>query len=211
MAMVRTTIGFYDMLEEAREAIRLALADESILAEPEPRIGEWPDGRFIVLGTMEFTEPKTSRMLSGEWDREVELMNEESGRVRIVQAVKEYCEKYCIPPPFDISEAQHEVSPENWPKITIPFSTEKGCYVFYSDLGEILYVGKASMTSDIGTRAACHIHSKTAVPTDLGWSTPLPKWLLTIRVRAAYEAASLEEYLISKLGPLYNKLGVRDP
>jgi hypothetical protein len=27
-------------------------------------------------------------LVSGEWDREVELMNEESGRVRIVQVVK---------------------------------------------------------------------------------------------------------------------------
>jgi hypothetical protein len=68
MAMVRATIGFYDTIEEAQKAIRLGLADESILAEPEPRIGEWPDGRFIVLGTMEFTEPKTPQMLSGEWD-----------------------------------------------------------------------------------------------------------------------------------------------
>jgi hypothetical protein len=40
MAMVRTTIGFYDTLEETREAIRLGLANESILAEPEPRTVE---------------------------------------------------------------------------------------------------------------------------------------------------------------------------
>ena len=71
--------------------------------------------------------------------------------------VQRYGEKYRNPqlPPFTVCELHSMTS---W--YATPEASKPGCYVFYSTNGEILYVGKASLTSDVGARLAAHDHRK---------------------------------------------------
>jgi excinuclease UvrABC nuclease subunit len=118
------------------------------------------------------------------------------------ETVDEYCNKYGISPAFKPSE-MYDLKLD-WTTKNYPNATDYGCYVFYSELNELLYVGKASL-ADLGSRLSCHFRRDTtqAVPVDR-WEPPA-RFLQNIPVHESHEAPSLEEYLINTLRPRYNK------
>ncbi|WP_316237687.1 GIY-YIG nuclease family protein [Bradyrhizobium sp. SZCCHNR1015] len=121
------------------------------------------------------------------------------------QAVEAYCRRYAIDPPFEFS-ALYPLTSENWVN-TIPFHLDPGCYFFYAEDGSLLYVGKAS--SGLAGRIIKYFQTRPSFAirhTD--WIKP-PTFLQTLKVHFAYEASSLEEYLIQELSPLQNRLGAR--
>ena len=94
----------------------------------------------------------------------------------------------------------------DWTTEGWPFATDYGCYAFYGDSGDLLYIGKASL-ADLGSRLSCYFlpDQTRAIPKAKGWSFP-PQFLQTVRVNERYEAPSLEEYLIRHLHPSDNTL-----
>lgn len=124
----------------------------------------------------------------------------------LADLVRGYCEQYRNPqlPPFVVHDAHTMTS---WYRT--PESSKPGCYVFYSEGGEILYVGKASLRSYVGARLAFHDRQK-----------PRALWrerataVQFVSVTEAFEAPSLEEFLIERLRPAGNVRGgklVADP
>jgi hypothetical protein len=81
-----------------------------------------------------------------------------------------------------------------------PESAEPGCYVYYSQQGEPLYVGKASLDTSIGLQLAVHDHVPHAP-----WREKAASVLMIITPDEV-EAPSLEEYLIGRLHPSGNGL-----
>jgi hypothetical protein len=83
-------------------------------------------------------------------------------------------------------------------------SFQPGCYFIYSALGELLYVGKTSVsTSTVGHRLWKHTRN-----TPPSW-VPAPALVQIISVDQAFQACSLEDYLIVKLRPKFNVIGAR--
>ncbi|WP_457797602.1 GIY-YIG nuclease family protein [Methylocystis sp. S23] len=83
-----------------------------------------------------------------------------------------------------------------------PEASKPGCYVFYSATGEILYVGKASLTSDMGARIAAHDYQKPRS----AWREQAA-FVQFVIVPEAFESPSLEEFLINELRPTGNIRG----
>lgn len=82
------------------------------------------------------------------------------------------------------------------------FSYRHGCYLIYSASGDLLYVGKASLTtSTIGKRLWTHLRKLRS-----SW-VPIPAFVQIVEVCQPFEAASLEEFLIQELHPKFNALG----
>ena len=135
-------------------------------------------------------------------------MNTDEERLR--GKVAEYCALYHVDPPFDLSELYDLVL--DW-KVNkeFPFARERGCYVFYSEKYEMLYIGKASQRNSLGSRIAsyfrwdlCHTIIE---PRHSGW-TSAPRYVQTIRTHKSFEAPSLEEFLIIELDPVDNTSGL---
>jgi hypothetical protein len=115
--------------------------------------------------------------------------------------VATYCKKYRNPqlPPFIVSEPHTMTSWYGTPEAARP-----GCYVFYSQTGEVLYVGKASLTRAVGNRLAAHDHSKPRT----SWRERAA-FVQFVSVSEPFEAPSLEEFLVSRLCPIGNIRGGR--
>lgn len=79
-------------------------------------------------------------------------------------------------------------------------SYRPGGYILFSENGELLYVGKASHAKSIGSRLVRFRYKESEWPTR-------PAFVRIIEVPDAFEAPSLEEFLISKLQPRFNKHG----
>jgi hypothetical protein len=113
--------------------------------------------------------------------------------------VRLYCEKHRNPhlPPFIIHKP-HDM--KSW--YATPESSKQGCYVFYSKDGEVLYVGKASLSASMGSRLAAHDRR-----------IPRSQWreraafVQFVSVTEPFEAPSLEEFLIERLRPTGNVRG----
>jgi hypothetical protein len=96
---------------------------------------------------------------------------------------------------------QPEITPVAiWPD-NYPFATNKGVYVILDDFLNVLYIGKASMNVNIGTRLGKHFcydddkkHCKTV---EVNWSVQ-PRYVIIISCHdsLAFEAPALEEYLL---------------
>lgn len=98
--------------------------------------------------------------------------------------------------------------PDYWPNCNSP-----GVYLFLDkDLQEILYIGKVSWHQTFGKRfydwfqnekdtGRCKVHK------DVYWQHD-QRYIATIPVSHAFEAPSLEEYLIGELEPLENDQGI---
>ena len=129
---------------------------------------------------------------------------------QIVEAVKAYQSKYRNPnlPEFEISD-YYDLK-EDWPDGYWPHNERTGCYVILGANEEILYVGKASLGSFIGKRLSDHFGygpNKECVPQG-NWSAE-PRYVMSIAVHDAFEAPSLEEYLLGELRPADNTIGYR--
>jgi len=99
----------------------------------------------------------------------------------------------------------------SWPENSWPFANRPGVYIFLTQEGDFLYVGKASMKATLGRRLTGHFshvdypNDKTCKTKDV-WKEH-PFFVVTVSVREPYEAPSLEEYLIMKLEPKENTVG----
>jgi hypothetical protein len=120
--------------------------------------------------------------------------------------VAEYCKRYCIEPSFPISQHWNvELGyQENRP---FPDIGAAGCYAFYADDGELLYIGKAWQ---MGRRLGSYFQGVRSLNpgapiSEHTWTKP-PKSIQTVGVYEPFEASSLEEYLIQKLRPSNNAL-----
>jgi hypothetical protein len=107
-----------------------------------------------------------------------------------------YCGKYRNPQlePFVVCEPHNMKS---WYRT--PEASKPGCYVFYSDAGEVLYIGKASLTRDVGDRLAAHDYRKPRA----SWRKQAA-FVQFVSVSEAFEAPSLEEFLLTRLSPIGN-------
>jgi excinuclease UvrABC nuclease subunit len=126
---------------------------------------------------------------------------------RVRDKVGEYCNEYRNPklPPFEISDL-YDIQAE-WRTKVFPFSGNQGCYVFYSEQRELLYIGKASFRNALGARIAGYFRwdlTRTTLVADGEWVPSPPRFVQTIKVGKAFEAPSLEEYLICELQPPVN-------
>ncbi len=94
---------------------------------------------------------------------------------------------------------------------TFENATAQGCY-FLCDEETVLYIGKASMGNSIGARVSSHFvwNGHELFPVKANW-IPTPIYLRTLVVSPAWEAASLEEYLIHHLNPPFNVAGRSKP
>jgi hypothetical protein len=123
------------------------------------------------------------------------------------ETIDTYCRKYAISPLFKMSDP-YELTAENWTN-AIPFPNDAGCYFFYAADGSLLYVGKASLTNDLAGRVTSYFQTRGGFLLEkYQWNTP-PACVITLKVNHPYEAPSLEEYLIEKLQPPENSVGVR--
>lgn len=133
--------------------------------------------------------------------------------ILVGDAVAAYCAKYSIEPPFATGELHSLALLGAFWRI----ARHPGCYIFYNKQKELLHVGKASMGNTVSARLRDRfkrmLHSdayETSKSRKLGdfrnWSH-LIVFVQPIEVNYAHEAASLEEFLIEKLQPPYNKNG----
>jgi excinuclease UvrABC nuclease subunit len=132
-------------------------------------------------------------------------MDSHDDAARIQACINEYCRTYAISPPPELSAAYDLDSA--WLTESIPNAERQGCYFIFDRAGGLLYLGKASLGSTIGRRVATYFFWDKAgerlAYRHSGW-TREPALLRTASVVNAYEAASLEEYLIGELRPCDN-------
>ena len=120
-------------------------------------------------------------------------------------AVQNYCERYHIPPftisdPHVIATLLSDVQP--WPQGDSP-----GCYVFYCGKMGLLYIGKASNASAMAHRLSTYFRVRGLERPEPRHSWPQPPhYVQTIKVHEAFEAPSLEEFLIRELRPVGNAI-----
>ena len=128
-------------------------------------------------------------------------MDPEEVGAALQEAVEAYCATRRHPdlPGFTVHPAQ---GVQAW--WGSPESARPGCYAYFDAAGQILYVGKASMGASLGSRMAAHDHLVPMAP----WRQ-LAAFVVLIPVSEAFEAPSLEEYLIDRLLPPGNIYGLR--
>ncbi len=106
-----------------------------------------------------------------------------------------------------------EESPEpKWPG-TYPNSERAGVYLMFDEEMVLLYVGKASMGSCIGSRLGSYFayaSDRETCRLKHEWKKGQPRYVITVAVPddSPFEAPALEEYLIAAFGnTLENKVG----
>jgi len=123
------------------------------------------------------------------------------GSIKLRQTVNEYCRLHDLAP-FEVSRLYDLQRDYRQP---YPNGNKSGVYVIYSEQGD--YIGKASL---LGPRLSAHFvwnnERRMLVPTMKRWGDTPPRYVQTVATRHAYEAPSLEEYLILKLRPRKNRL-----
>lgn len=95
---------------------------------------------------------------------------------------------------------------------TWPNNGRPGCYAIFDRNRELIYVGK---TNNLGKRLGDYFKTDPSDPTRKrgvpkapeAW-VPEPYFVLTVALAHAYEAPSLEAFLIEQLRPVGNKAGV---
>lgn len=108
--------------------------------------------------------------------------------------------------PFDLEEGFRRNS-------YYPYASDKKVYAILDSEGVVLYVGKASHGGTLGARFASYFsYNKDSAsgaafqPRSINWTRP-PCSIVAVKVVNAWEASSLEEYLIAKLAPEDNTVG----
>jgi hypothetical protein len=90
---------------------------------------------------------------------------------------------------------------KQWPG-AYPQSDRQGVYLIFNENKELLYIGKASMNNNIGSRLGSYFsyeNDKVTCKVNHEWSSD-PKYIITISVpnEMSFEAPALEEYLITE-------------
>jgi hypothetical protein len=101
----------------------------------------------------------------------------------------------------------------DWRSKNSPNATRAGVYLFLDQAQQLLYVGKASWKRTLGGRLYNYFRTEADGGCRIrheGWSSR-PKYVLTVAVPEdmPFEAPALEEYLVAKLKPLDNTVGIR--
>ena len=113
---------------------------------------------------------------------------------------------YDLFPNSDDTECEYHW-PEDWPFVESP-----GVYFVFDAEMQVIYIGKASMNSWFGNRLHTYFRSgddkKCVVLNADSWKGE-PRFVAVIPMDAKYrfEAPALEEYLITELKPIDNKVG----
>src|SRR5437660_1185859 len=114
--------------------------------------------------------------------------------------VRKYCERYHIPP-FTISEL-HVIGTLLRDTLQWPQGDSPGCYAIYCEQMGLLYVGKVSNAGAMAHRLSKHFRTQDLGRPEMQGSWPrMPHYVQTIKVHEAFEAPSLEEFLIRELNP----------
>ena len=88
-----------------------------------------------------------------------------------------------------------------------PFGNFPGCYVFYCEQMGLIYIGKASNSNNIGDRVGSYFRSRGLPAPEAKHKWPRPLYFVqAIKVREAFEAPSLEEFLVRDLKPIGNEI-----
>jgi hypothetical protein len=118
-------------------------------------------------------------------------------------------------PPFEISKP-FDLLPNIPPKIDFnveltwrdpwPFGPRAGVYFVYAENGELIYIGKANV---LGNRFYTYFGAGSECVYKESWGTP-PRYIraVAVPIDMPFEALALEAYLISKLKPKHNTLGI---
>ncbi len=102
----------------------------------------------------------------------------------------------------------------NWRDNAWPNGERAGVYAIFDDDVQLLWIGKASMNSSLGGRLYKYFredrHNLDCIIRHTGWS-PRPAYVMTVAVPRdmPFEAPALEKYLINRLQPRDNTIGVR--
>ena len=86
-------------------------------------------------------------------------------------------------------------------------ATKPGIYAIFSETSELLYIGKASMSSNIGYRIGAKYSSKTFESRNTKFSEGTQMATIALPEDRSFEAPSIEEFLIKKLNPKLNAVG----
>lgn len=136
---------------------------------------------------------------------------------KIVSEVKAYDRKYrhFSLPRLEISSI-HKLKPFKegscnrflWPQAW-PHAERHGVYLMLGKNGDVLYIGKASTLRSLGARLGDYFPDKTSKKVRFYWKHWTPHYVITVAVPQdnPFEAASLEEYLVSTLCPEHNTVG----
>lgn len=140
-----------------------------------------------------------------------------------LREVRAYQERYRPPTlvPFEIA-APYDLFPERgagslscqqkWPDSWL-YPMRAGVYGFFSEEAKVLYVGKASFRSSISARLATYCGSQEGRGSPCKLSNQwkgFPRYVVIVAVpeETRFEASALEEFLISKLQPPENSIGL---
>lgn len=101
--------------------------------------------------------------------------------------------------------ASYEIS-RDWHDRNFPDAERAGCYLFFDEDRKLVYIGKCSLNHSLGRRIASYfvLGPESRSPQARHSWDAAPFYLRTIPVERAYEAPSLEEYLIEVLQPPAN-------
>jgi len=116
--------------------------------------------------------------------------------------VPEYSRIYSLfPDESDLSKYEKKW-PETWPYVDRP-----GVYLIFDAEMQLLYVGKAAI---IGRRLSSYFQFSAGRGSRCqivhpAWN-PKPAYIATIALKESFEAAALEEYLITQLHPQANSI-----
>ena len=112
---------------------------------------------------------------------------------KLREAVELYCQRHSISPAFEPSPL-YDLQ-RDWHDKEFPNSRGPGCYIFYAENGDVLYIGKASFRHSLGSRIVSYFRG--GKPKD-NWSRGGPRYLQTVPVAEAWQAPSLEEFLTAR-------------
>ncbi|GFO63640.1 hypothetical protein [Geomonas paludis] len=86
---------------------------------------------------------------------------------------------------------------------------KKGLYFLFDASGTLQYIGKASFNSNIGIRLGVRFSCKDCRCLDDRFSSISMLATIALEDERAFEASSIEEYLITELQPPLNVVGIR--
>jgi len=120
------------------------------------------------------------------------------------EQVLRYCQRERIVPAYKISERYDLREDKHTP---IPSAGGPGCYVWFSESGLLLYVGRARY---LGSRVSDYLLWRTnsdPLPKPVHRWTEPPRYVYTIPVKGLGDEAALESFLIRELDPVDNVAG----
>ncbi|MCZ6743984.1 MAG: GIY-YIG nuclease family protein [Alphaproteobacteria bacterium] len=132
---------------------------------------------------------------------------------KIASALRDYERKYRGPGHGKLEVSKPYDLKTDWPDRWY-LAAEQGVYLIFDENKHLLYVGKASMESNLGARLSSYFQydpnnrNKCITNPRHDWGADKPRYVQAIAVEEPFEAPALEEYIISQLKPPANTRGV---